>query len=366
VKLCRLSTCALGAAAALSLAACVGDGSHSEDAALGGSVTGLAAGSTVTLADNGVTTLAVTGSGAFEFPEVLTPDSGYAVAVAVQPPGSTCVVANGSGTVDANADPVQDVTVSCSPGVSVGGTLSGLAAGASLTLSDASGPLPLSANGAFGFADLYAIGAAYAVSVSSQPSGQVCTVANGSGSIDANGDAVTNIAVTCAMASTVGGTVSGLAASQALTLSDGSSLLPVAANGAFVFTDQFAPLAPYQVSVATQPTGQTCVIGNAGGQIDGNGDPVSNVAVSCTTNGSLGGVLTGLNAGASVTLSDGVSSLVLGANGGYAFADLFPAGAAYAVTVAVQPSGQTCTVTQGSGVMDGSDDAVATVTVACN
>jgi hypothetical protein len=366
MKLCRFPSCILGAAAALSLAACVGDGSNSSDAALGGSVTGLSAGSTVTLADNDGTTLAVTGSGAFEFPVVLAPDSGYAVAVAVQPPGSTCVVANGSGTVDANADPVQNVDVSCTPGVSVAGTLSGLAAGASVTLSDAGGPLPLSANGSFGFGDLYAIGAAYAVSVTSQPAGQVCSVSNGSGSIDANGDAVTNVVVSCATASTVGGTVAGLAANQTLTLGDGSSTLPVSADGSFVFADNFAPLAPYQVSVVAQPGGQSCVVNNAGGQFDSNGDPVNNVAVTCSTNGTVGGTLSGLNAGAIVTLSDGTSSTVLTVGGSFAFADLFAAGAAYGVTVTGQPAGQTCTVSNGSGTLDANDDAVTTVTVSCS
>ena len=57
--------------------------------------------------------------------------------------------------------------------------------------------LPVSANGSFTFAGARASGSAYAVTVTAQPTGpsEVCTVANGSGTV--GGANVTNVAVTC-------------------------------------------------------------------------------------------------------------------------------------------------------------------------
>ena len=55
--------------------------------------------------------------------------------------------------------------------------------------------LSVSANGAFTFATALAGGAAYSVTVKTNPSGQVCSVSNGSGTVGSAN--VTNVAVTC-------------------------------------------------------------------------------------------------------------------------------------------------------------------------
>ena len=55
--------------------------------------------------------------------------------------------------------------------------------------------LSLSANGAFTFATPLAGGAAYSVTVKTNPAGQACTVSNGSGTVGSAN--VTNVAVTC-------------------------------------------------------------------------------------------------------------------------------------------------------------------------
>ena len=54
--------------------------------------------------------------------------------------------------------------------------------------------LSVSANGAFTFATKLPAGAAYNVTVKTSPSGQTCTVANGSGTVGSAN--VTNVAVT--------------------------------------------------------------------------------------------------------------------------------------------------------------------------
>ena len=80
--------------------------------------------------------------------------------------------------------------------VTVSGTISGLGSGKSLVLlNNGSDDLTVLANGAFAFATPLTPGAAYAVTVKTQPAGQVCTVTNGSGTASGN---VTNVAISCA------------------------------------------------------------------------------------------------------------------------------------------------------------------------
>ena len=89
------------------------------------------------------------------------------------------------------------MAVSCANGAtfSVGGTVSGLSG--TVVLQDNGGDdLSVGANGPFTFATKLAGGAAYSVTVKTNPAGQTCSVANGSGTIGAAN--VTNVAVSCA------------------------------------------------------------------------------------------------------------------------------------------------------------------------
>lgn len=80
------------------------------------------------------------------------------------------------------------------PTFTVGGTISGLLGGVVLQ-NNGAGNLSVSSNGAFTFTGSVTSGAAYNVTVLTQPGLQTCTVSNGSGSASAN---VTNIVVACA------------------------------------------------------------------------------------------------------------------------------------------------------------------------
>ncbi|RYF44053.1 MAG: hypothetical protein EOO25_01055 [Comamonadaceae bacterium] len=81
-------------------------------------------------------------------------------------------------------------------GYPVGGTLKGLAAGTSVTLLNNVGDsLALSENGSFSFATLQAANTAYAVTVKTQPDGQICTVSRGNGTATS---AVADVEVLCA------------------------------------------------------------------------------------------------------------------------------------------------------------------------
>ena len=162
---------------------------------IGGSVTGLSTGQTVTLQDNNGDSLTIGANESFSFATPVDAGGTYEVSVLTQPVGETCAVANGSGTVDSEGDNVTDVTVTCSVTSSVGGTLSGLASGYSVWLSTNGEVLPLAANGAFAFPGVFTAGTTYDVTVSQQPAQQTCTVANPTGTTVSG--VMASVIVTC-------------------------------------------------------------------------------------------------------------------------------------------------------------------------
>jgi hypothetical protein len=338
---------------------------------VGGTVSGLATGNNVVLRNNGGNDLTVAANGAFTFTTPVADSAAYLVTVLTQPttPNQTCVVTNGSGNL-AGAN-VSNVTVVCTTTTyTVGGTVSGLAAGNNVVLRNNGGnDLTVSANGAFTFTTPVTDGAAYAVSVFTQPTtpNQTCAVTTGSGTIA--GANVTNVTVACTTNTyTVGGTVSGLAAGNNVVLrNNGGNDLNVVGNGAFNFSTALPDQSAYAVTVLTQPTtpNQTCAVTNGSGNLAGAN--VTSVTVVCTTTTyTVGGTVAGLAAGNSVVLrNNGGNDLTVSANGAYTFTTPVADGAAYAVTVSTQPTtpNQTCVVTLGSGNIAGAN--VINVTVAC-
>ena len=151
---------------------------------------------------------------------------------------------------------------------SISGTVSGLAAGSSITLQDDNADnLTITQNQGFTFPTSIAAGAAYDVTVLTQPIGETCTVTNGVGSVDSEGDDVTNVTVTCAQSSSVGGTVSGLAVGDSVWLASNGQLLAIANNGAFAFPGVLAAGTAYNVTVSAQPAQQTCSVANGSGTV---------------------------------------------------------------------------------------------------
>jgi hypothetical protein len=211
---------------------------------IGGMLSGLAAGNSVELQNNGGDTLIRSSDGAFTFSTPLLDGSAYAVTVSNQPtaPNQTCSVSQGSGSV-AGSD-VSNITVTCTTHTySVGGTLSGLGSGRSVVLRNNGGDdLSLSANGSFNFATALADGSAYAVSVATQPNGQTCAVSQGSGTLA--GADVSSVQVSCSTA-TVTYRVTPSAGSNG-TISP-NAVQAVAANGSVDFT--VTPNTGYSASV---------------------------------------------------------------------------------------------------------------------
>lgn len=79
----------------------------------------------------------------------------------------------------------------------------------------------------------------------------------------------------------VGGSLSGLAANTSVVLrNNGSDSLTLSATGTFTFATTLATGSPYNVTVFTQPTGQTCTVANGSGTL--GSAAVTNVSVLCT------------------------------------------------------------------------------------
>lgn len=303
------------------------------------------------------------------------PSSGtYAVTVQTQPtnPAQTCTVTGGSGTASAN---VTTVAVACTTNAvtaTIGGTITGLTAGASVILQDNGGDsLTLTANGAFTFkTPVTGPTDKYAVTVNTQPTSpnQICTVTNGSGTASAN---VTNVAVNCVLSYTIGGTVTGLVgAGFKLQDQDGNILetlpiSPAGGNQAFTFVDFVPTGSTYTVSISAQPTGptQTCVIspGTGTGTATAN---VTSVVVTCpAVTYSVGGTVVGLqgvlpNNGPLIDSSFVIqnvlgNSLIVPQNGPFTFATPEALNDQYQVSVLHAPSSQTqgCTLWNYKGVV---------------
>lgn len=172
--------------------ACGGGGNGA--ATLSGSLSGLAPGLSVALQVNAANDLTVKTNQAFAFPSTVPSNRGYKVSVLTQPVGQICSIANANGYIDSTGNNIDGIAVACVSGFTISGTVTGLAAGASVTLSNGTALLAVSANGAYGFPGTQAPGATYAVAVSNQPAGQTCTLTNATGTMAGNANAVVNVA----------------------------------------------------------------------------------------------------------------------------------------------------------------------------
>jgi len=170
---------------------------------------------------------------------------------------------------------------------------------------------------------------------------------------------------------TIGGSVNGLSGGTSVGLLDnGGDALTVSANGTFTFATSVQAPNPYSVTVATQPTGETCSVTNGSGNVSQNAGDVTNVTVTCyatpTANNYVTGTVEGLAAGASVTLLDNsTDAYTASANGYFGFTTALSVGTVYIVTVGTNPSGQTCTITNAVGTIPASG-TIPSVLVSCS
>ena len=122
-------------------------------------------------------------------------------------------------------------------------------------------------------------GAAYNVRVQTQPTGETCSVTNGSGTVSTSN--VTNVVVNCVAGGfTIGGSISGLSASGLVLLNNGDDATPIAANATqFVMKSPITDGGSYSITVKTPPGGETCQISQGSGtNITTN---IDSVVISC-------------------------------------------------------------------------------------
>lgn len=164
---------------------------------VGGTVTGLIGSGLTLILDSGNQSLPISADGSFVFPIGVAEGTSYQVSIASQPsaPDQQCVVINASGSVPAHD--VNNVVVNCGAANTwtVGGTLGGLTGGSVTLTINGGNPVTLSANGSYVFPVAFVYGSSYLVTISAQPAGQYCTLANASGSVA--GANVSNVDVNC-------------------------------------------------------------------------------------------------------------------------------------------------------------------------
>lgn len=240
----------------------------------------------------------------------------------------------------------------------VGGTVTGLK-GRGFTLQNNGGePFAVNGAGPFTLPDSLETGAAYDITIGSQPSlpRQTCGVQNGKGTV---GEAhVTDVQVSCVTNTyAVGGTVSGLVnASVTVQLNGGQST--TLTNGPFTFPTRLEDQSSYAVVVTGAPPEHDCTIGGAAGQV--NGADVSSVQVSCPLKTyQVGGTVEGLREGTTLVLRLGQEGLPVVSNDRFLFQTRLPKGETYAVSVGAQPEGQRCLITAGDGTVDGDVQDIA-------
>jgi hypothetical protein len=331
---------------------------------IGGTASGLGSGKTVVLTLNGGADLSVSSNSSFTFGVALTSAQSYTVAVKTQPVAQTCSVANGGNSVTyANAN-ITNISVTCTDvitPVTIGGSVTGLSSGNSVVLSlNGGSDLTLNSNTGFTFAGTILSGQSYAVTVKTQPIGQTCTVSNGSGTVPATN--VTNVTVSCLTNVTISGAVTGLNAGKSVTVRlNGVESVTVSSNTGFGFTTILTAGQTYSVLIQTQPVGQVCTVANGTGTVAASN--VTNVAVTCVTQAKVGGTVTGLGAGKTVTLTLNGSTDLAVTTSSFQFPTVFTTGQLYSVVIKTQPTGQTCSIANNSGTIAAAD--VTNVAVTC-
>ena len=223
----------------------------------------------------------------FTMPMGVPYGSAYALTVASQPTGLVCAINNPNGTMPAGN---VSVAVTCSDqSYTVGGTVT-INVPTGVTASDQGMVLTNTGNGdtdtfltnstSFTMPQSVPYGSAYAITVTAQPTGLVCTVSNPSTTMPASN--VTNVVVTCSdQTYTLGGTITGLGSNSGLQLTnEGTDLTTILANATtFTMNSPVPSGAPYDVAVVRVPTALSCAVANGTGTMPASN--VSNVSVAC-------------------------------------------------------------------------------------
>lgn len=211
--------------------------------------------------------------------------------------------------------------------------------------------IAVASNGTHNFSGI-ASGTNYNVTILQQPLYQVCTVSNGSGTLNADA----SVSISCDGTVTIGGKVYGLNGSITLQ-NNAANDLSVSSSGDFVFADNFSMGSSYLVTISSQPSsGQTCTPNNNSGMATDN---ITSIEIICSqTLRSISGSISDLT-GTLVLQNNYGGEQTFTSNDNFTFyvAD----NSSYNVTVKSQPAGK-CNVSNGTGT---ASDNVSNVSVDC-
>ncbi len=301
------------------------------------------------ISNNGLVTLATLAFG-----------TSYQYEIISAPDFQECLLTNGSGSV--GFDGATLLVVCRYPNtVTVGGTAAGISEPIVLTLTTQTVEtnLNITKDGSFVFNQNVLPGQGYLV-VQSPSDALTCTLGNAEGTVGDTG--VNNLQVNCKLnTAPVTATVTGLQGE--LTLVDGAGN-NFTTNTTAPWTLESLPIgADYRYSISSSPPGQECTLSNGTGKVVAAGVVLG---IACRNlSYEVGGVVTGLQRPIEVALTkpdtkesetqplDGVTD--------YSFSELTQ-GERYIVTV-TSPAVQTCSVSNGEGVIDGR--SVSNVDIAC-
>lgn len=154
----------------------------------------------------------------------------------------------------------------------------------------------------------------------------------------------------------IGGYVYGLLGTGLVLQKNGADDLAIQGNGFFGFTVESDITEDYTITVKTQPSSpsQICTVNNATGTYNGQ-ESITDITVICSTEAyTIGGSVSGLS-GTLVIQNNGTDDLTINSDGNFTFNTPVADGGDYYVRVKTQPSGQTCTITNGTGTVNGSN-----------
>lgn len=317
-------------------------------------ITGLSGSLTIA---NGGDNVTVNSDGTASLSTGLDDGAAYNITVSTQPEGQTCSVIDGNGTVSG-----ADVTVAIDCVTSkytVSAQVSGLN-GSLVLQNNGGGDLSFTTDGTQAFATMIDHGAAYAVSVLTQPSGQTCTVSDGNGTATAD----VTVSVDCVTAPvnvTVSVNVTGLSGTVVLQ-NNGGDDLTFSADGTQAFSQTLASGGGYAVTVQTQPAAQICTVTSGTGTA--NSDVTIDVACSAASGFTVSVEMTGLNGDYRVQLVQGglIEDLDISADGAYTYQSRMADGTFIFLRERFKPANQTCEMGTGSS---GAITENRTVTITC-
>ncbi|MBW0432396.1 hypothetical protein HGB47_02075 [Leptospira yasudae] len=252
----------------------------------------------------------------------------------------------------------------------ISGDVTGLAGTGLILSNNGTDSVTIDANGNFSFPGKVGGGGSYNITIRQNPISppQICSVSNGSGIVSSQ--AISNIRVICSVIGfSIGGNVTGLSGSGLVLQNNGADPISIGSNGSFTFVTKVVDTGTYNVTVNQNPSSpsQTCSVTNASGLVAGAN--ITNVNISCSTNSyTVGGNISGLSGSGLILKNNGTDDLPITADGTYTFSTSIASGAAYNVTVSQNPSSptQTCSVTNGSSLIAGSNIGNANITCSTN